>query len=186
MSVTTSDISKDIVIKFKNGLYLVIEFQHVNPGKGSAFVRTRLKNLESGKVIENTFKAGETIEIVDVEKKKMQFLYRDASGITFMDSATYDQITVPVDILGEKAAYFKEGQEATVLSYNNNPITVELPKKITLKVVDAPPSVRGDTAGNVTKEVSLETGVKVNVPLFIKEGDLVVINTETGEYVERA
>ncbi len=184
---TTSDIQKDVVIKFKAGLFMVTEFQHVNPGKGSAFVRTRLKNIETGKVIENTFKAGEAIEIVDIERQKMQYLYRDQSGATFMNMTNFEQVTVPLTKLQNKIDYLKEGQEVSVIVYNENPLTVELPRKITLKVTEAPPGVRGDTAsGNVTKEATLETGARVNVPLFIKEGDAIVINTDTGEYVERA
>ncbi|OGL73370.1 elongation factor P [Candidatus Uhrbacteria bacterium RIFCSPHIGHO2_02_FULL_57_19] len=184
---TTSDISKDVVIRWKDDLYLVVEFQHVNPGKGSAFVRTRLKNIGTGKVFENTFKSGEGIEIVEVERRRMQYLYGDPSGFYFMDGASYEQVTVPRAMLEERAGYLREGQEASVITYQGQAVTVEFPKKITLTVTEAAPGVKGDTAGgNVTKEATLETGMKIRVPLFIKEGEKIIINTETGEYVERA
>lgn len=184
---STNDISKDIVLKFRDDLYQVVEFQHVNPGKGAAFMRTRLKSVRSGKVLEQTFKDGETVDIVDVERRKMQYLYGDASGHHFMDGASYEQVTLSPVMLGERAGYLKEGQDATVLTYEGAPVSIDLPKKITLAVAEAAPAVRGDTSGGkVTKEVVLETGLKVRAPLFINEGDKLVINTESGEYVERA
>lgn len=183
---TTSDLAKDVVLKWKGDLFGVVEFQHVNPGKGAAFVRTRLKSLSSGKVIENTFKAGEAIDVADVERKKMQFLYKDASGATFMDNTTYDQVVVPALVAGDKMAYLQEGSEATVVVHEGAAVNIEIPRKMTLKVVEAAPGVRGDTATNVTKEVKLENGMTVRTPLFIKEGDSVIVNTESGDYVERA
>lgn len=184
---TTADIQKSTVIKWKNEPYAVVEFQHVNPGKGAAFVRTRLRNLRTGKVFEETFKSGETLDIVDVEKKKMNYLYGDDGGFYFMDNQTYEQVVVPRTALEDRQGLLKEGTESLVLLYEEAPIAVELPKKVTLRVTQAAPAVRGDTAGgNVTKEVELETGYKLNVPMFIKEGDGVVVNTDTGEYVERA
>lgn len=184
---TTADITKDIVIKFKDDLYMITEFQKISPGKGSAFVRTKLKNIRTDKVLENTFKDGEQITIVEVEKRKMQYLYKDTHGYAFMDNASYEQVTVTETIVGQRADFFKEGMEMTVVTHEGVPVNMELPKKITLTVTQADPGVRGDTAsGNVTKEVTLENGTKIRVPLFIKEGDELVINTETGEYVERA
>lgn len=184
---TTADFSKGLVIKWRNEPFAVVEFQHVNPGKGSAFVRTRLKNLRTGKLREETFKSGETIEIIEVEKKKMNYLYNDSAGFYFMDNQTYEQVTVSRAMLEDRSGFIKEGLEATILLHEGVPITVELPKKVTLKVTEAVPAVRGDTAGgNVTKEVTLETGHKVQTPMFIKEGDSIIINTDTGEYVERA
>ncbi len=184
---TTADISKDIVIRFKDDLYIVTDFQKISPGKGSAFVRTKLKNISTGKVLETTFKDGETIEIAEIEKKKMQYLYKDAHGYAFMDGATYEQVTVPESLVGEKAAYLKDGLEVTIVTHESVPMNIELPKKVVMKVAEAPPGVKGDTAsGNVTKEAILENGTKVRVPLFIKEGEEIVINTETGAYVERA
>lgn len=184
---TISDISKDIVIRFKNDLFLVVDFQHVNPGKGSAFVRARLKNIRSGKVVEYTFKAGEEIEVVEVERRKLQYLYADAEGFHFMDPKSYDQVTISAETIGDKAKFLFEGQEAVVLFLDVTPLTIDIPRKVTLAVVEAAPGVRGDTAsGNVTKEAMLENGLKIRVPMFIKEGERVIVNTDTGEYVERA
>ncbi len=184
---TTADISKDIVLKFKDDLFVVTEFQKISPGKGSAFVRTKLKNIRTGKVLENTFKDGEAIDIVEVEKKKMQYLYKDSHGYAFMDNVSYEQVTMSEDLVGDKAAFLKEGLEVVVVTHEGMPLNLELPKKIVFKVVEAAPGVKGDTAsGNVTKEVTLENGTKIRTPLFIKEDDEVVINSETGYYVERA
>ncbi len=185
--IDTSSISKGVVLKFKDGLYLVTDFQHVNPGKGSAFVRTRLKNIATGKSVEQTYKAGEAIEIMDVDKRRMQYLYKDENNLYFMDNSTYEQIQIPKTMIAEQEGFIKEGQEVAIVMHGITPITVELPKKITLKIVDTVPGVKGDTAsGNVTKEATLETGAKIRVPLFVKSGESVVINTETGEYAERA
>lgn len=183
----SSDISKDVVIRENGELYLVTEFQHVNPGKGAAFTRARLKNIRSGKTVEQTYKDSDTVDLVEVERRKMQYLYHDQSGYTFMDTGDYEQLSISAAMLEGKSGYLKEGQEATVVTFGGAPVTVELPRKITLAVAEAAPAVKGDTAGgNVTKEVTLETGLKAAVPLFIKEGDKIVINTESGQYVERA
>jgi len=184
---TTSEIKKGIVIKFKDGLWLVTEFQFVNPGKGSAFYRTKLKNIKDGKVVENTFKSGETIEVADLTRKKMQYLYADGDNYFFMDPVSYEQIQLGIDLVGDRAPYLKEDLEVTVLFHEGNPVTIEIPIKITYEVVEAPPAVKGDTAsGNLTKEVALENGLKMQAPIFIKQGDKIVINTDKGEYVERA
>lgn len=185
--IDTSSIAKGVVLKFKDGLYLVTDFQHVNPGKGSAFVRTRLKNIATGKSVEQTYKAGEAIEIVDVQKRRMQYLYKDEQNLYFMDNQSYEQVQISKEMIGAQEGFIKEGQEVAIVMYESAPITIELPKKITLKITDAPPGVKGDTAsGNVTKEATLETGAKIRVPLFVKVGDSIVINTETSEYAERA
>lgn len=183
--VTTADIKRGIAIVFKNEPHLVVEFQHVNPGKGSAFVRTRLKGLRSGKVVEHTYKSGEAIEMVDLERKKVQYLYGTPTEYTFMDNTSYEQFSVNPDVLGEYVKYLKEGIELTLLTDAGVPVTVDFPKKVTLKVTDSPPGVRGDTANSVTKEATLENGLVVRVPMFIKEGESIVINTDSGDYVER-
>jgi elongation factor P len=184
---TTSDIKKGAALKFKGEICLVTEFQHVNPGKGGSFVRTRIKNVKTGKVLEETFKSSETIDMVALDKKGMQFLYQDQAGFHFMDPESYEQVSMSGDDVGEDAGFLKEGQEVALLLHEGVPITLELPKKLTLKVVTAPPGVKGDTAsGRVTKEIELEGGVKIQAPLFINEGDKIVVNTETREYVERA
>lgn len=180
-----SDIEKGSVLNYKNEPHLVAEFQHVNPGKGSAFVRTRLKSLRTGKVLENTFKTEETVEFVDIERQRVQYLYKSGEEYTFMDMNNYEQFSVRAEVLGQFVPYLKEGMEVVLFINEGVPVTVDFPKKVNLKVVEAPPGVRGDTAVNVTKEVVLENGLKVRTPLFIKEGETVVVNTETGEYVER-
>ena len=183
---STSDLKKGIVIRFKDGLYVVTEFQHVNPGKGSAFTRVRLKNVATGRALENTFKAVESVEIVEVEHKNMQYLFSDGQFYNFMDNSTYEQTQIGVDVLGDDIKFLKEGLEVMALFYEGSPVAVELPRKIAYKVTEAPPAVKGDTAGgNVTKEVVLENGLKTQVPIFIKEGEMIVVNTDTGEYVER-
>jgi elongation factor P len=184
---TSADIGKDIVLKYNGQLYIVTEFNFVNPGKGSAFYRTKMKNLESGKVMEVTFKSGENIEIAQVERHKMQYLYKDENNYYFMDPQSYEQVSIGAELMGEKGAYLKEGGEALMVLHQGVPVTAEIPKKIAFKVTEAMPGVKGDTAsGNVTKEVTLEGGLKARVPLFIKEGETIIVNTDTGEYVERA
>lgn len=183
-----NDIKKGVVLKDQAGLWLVTEFQHVNPGKGAAFVRSRIKNLQTGKSLERTYKTSESVEIVSVEHRRMQFLYNDQTGYTFMDNDTYEQVTLPEDQVGDQGKFLKEGMDVMVSLHEGNPITVELPRKLTFKVVEAPEVVAGNTAsgGNLTKEIILEGGVAIRAPMFIKAGEEVVVNTETGEYVERA
>ncbi|KPJ86070.1 elongation factor P [Parcubacteria bacterium SG8_24] len=183
----TTSLKKDVFIIFKDAVYQVVDFQHVNPGKGSAFIRTKLRNVQSGKVLDNTFKAGEAIELAELERKTVQYLYRDDSGFHFMDNETFEQLGISAELIGDKGGYLTEGQEVIVLFHEGSPLSVDLPKKLTLKVTEAMPAVKGDTAsGNVKKEVTLETGMKIDVPLFIEQGDEVIINTESGLYVERA
>ena len=184
---TTADIKKDMVINFKDAPHMVVEFQHVNPGKGSAFVRTRLKNVQTGKVNEHTYKSGEEIDIIELDRANMQYLYKDADNYYFMDNRSFEQVGIPVTMVAEKGQYLKEGQEVSVYMHDTTPLTIDLPMKLKFKVTEAAPGVKGDTAsGRVTKEATIETGAKVAVPLFVKEGDMIVVNTESGEYVERA
>lgn len=182
-----NEISRGLILNYKNEPHLIVDFQHVNPGKGSAFVRSRLKALKTGKVVENTFKSDETVEFVEMERIKVQYLYGTPTEFTFMNMKNYEQFSVGLEVIGDYAKFLKEGLEVTILVDEAEvPITVDFPKKVTLKVTDAPDGVRGDTSGNVTKEVGLENGLTVRAPMFIKEGDMLVINTDTGEYVERA
>ncbi len=183
-----NDIKKGIVIKDDGGLWLVADFQHVNPGKGSAFVRSKLKNLQNGKALERTYKVSESIEIVSVEFRKMQFLYKDQTGYTFMDNDTYEQVALPEDQVGDEGRFMKEGMEVGVSLYEGRPISVELPRKMKFKVIEAPEVVAGNTAsgGNMTKDIVLEGDIQIRAPMFIKAGEEIVISTETGEYVERA
>lgn len=183
----TSDIKKDAYIMFKDGINNIVDFQHVNPGKGSAFVRTRLKNVETGKVLEHTFKSGEALEFVELDRANMQYTYKDADNYYFMDNASYEQYGIPVDLIGDKGGYIKEGQTVQVLLHNGRPLSIQLPMKLTFTVTEAMPAVKGDTSGGrVMKEVTLDTGMKIKVPIFIEQGEKVVVNTDNGEYVERA
>lgn len=182
---STSDFRPGLVIKYNNELWTVVEFQHVNPGNWRAFVRTKLKNLKSGKVIENRFRAGEAIDIIRIERKEFQFLYRDASGCVFMDKENYEQLTVAEEQIGEGAKFLKDGESVDIL-FNGVDITgIELPITVELKVTETVPGVRGDSANAGTKPAQVETGASVNVPLFINEGDVVKIDTRTGGYLER-
>lgn len=182
---TTSDFRPGLVIRYNNELWTVTEFQHVNPGNWRAFVRTKLKNLRSGKVIENRFRAGEAIEIVRIERKEYQFLYRDGSGYVFMDKETYDQLTVQEEQIGTGAKFLKDGESVDIL-FNGTEITgIELPITVELAVAETVPGVKGDSANPGTKPAQLETGATVNVPLFINERDVIRVDTRTGEYIER-
>lgn len=182
----TQDFKKGTYIGFKDGVWQIVDFQHVNPGKGSAFVRTKLKEAQSGKVVEHTFKAGEQVGDVNIETNDAEYLYNDGTNYVFMDNATYEQHEVKKEDIEDITGYLKENQQVLLLKLDGTPINIQLPKKIKLDVIQAPPGVKGDSTGSVTKTVTLETGMTVQAPLFIKEGDTLVINTETGDYVERA
>ncbi len=181
----TSDFRNGLIIKFKNDLYTIVGFQHVKPGKGGAFVRSTLKNLKTGKVLDNTFRAGESVEVVRVERKKYQYLYREGDFLVCMDNDTYEQINVPAEYFGDGVGYLKEGEEVELLFNGTEIINVEIPIFVYLKVVETEPGFRGDTATNVTKPAKLETGVSINVPLFVNEGEILKVDTRVGEYVER-
>lgn len=181
----TSDFRNGLIIKFKNDLYTIVEFQHVKPGKGGAFVRTTLKNLRTGRVLDNTFRSGESIEIVRVERKKFQYLYREGDFLVCMDNETYEQINVPIELFGDGVDYLKESEEVEILFNKDEIISVEIPIFVYLKVTQTEPGFRGDTATGANKPAKLETGVSINVPLFINEGDVLKVDTRTGEYVER-
>ena len=181
----TSDFRTGLIIKFKNDLYTVVEFQHVKPGKGGAFVRSTLKNLKNGKVIDNTFRAGEGIEIVRVERRKYQYLYRDADFLVCMDNDTYEQLNVPKELFGNGVDYLKESEEVEILFNGTEIISVDIPIFVNLKVTETEPGFRGDTATGANKPATLETGATINVPLFINVGDMLRVDTRIGGYVER-
>jgi elongation factor P len=182
---STSDFRPGLVIKYNNELWQIIEFQHVNPGNWRAFVRTKLKNVKSGKVIENRFRAGEAIETIRIERKEFQFLFRDGSGCVFMDMENYDQMSVQESEVGEGAKFLKDGESVDIL-FNGAEITgIELPITVELRVTETVPGVKGDSANPGTKPAHVETGATVNVPLFINEGDVVKIDTRSGGYIER-
>ncbi len=182
-----SEIKKGIVIQDQQGLWVVNEFQHVNPGKGAAFVRTRIKNVQTGKVLEVTYKMSDSITTVEVEHRTMQYLFHDTTGYTFMDKTSYEQVTMSDEDVGEQGQYLREGLDVHIALFEERPVSLELPRKMTFKVVETMQAVAGNTAsGNVTKEATLEGGIKTRVPLFINQGEEIIINTDTGEYVERA
>jgi len=181
----TSDFRPGLVIKYNNDLWTVVEFQHVNPGNWRAFVRTKLKNLKSGKIIENRFRAGESIEIVRIERKEYQFLYREGLNFVFMDKENYEQLSVEGKAVGSGSQFLKEGESVDILFNGTDVTAIEMPITVELKVIETVPGVRGDTATAGTKPAEVETGATVNVPLFVNEGDVLKIDTRTGEYIER-
>lgn len=183
----TTDIKKGAVIRHNNDLYVVTAFQFVNPGKGAAFTKTKMKSLSSGKTIEITYKSGEVVDTVQVDYVNMQYLYKNGNFYSFMDKKTYETLDVDSSIVGEDAKHLKEGLEVVMATYEGRIVAMQLPKKISYKVIEAPPAVKGDSAsGNVTKEITLDNGLKIQAPIFIKEGESVLVNTETGEYSGRA
>ncbi|MGV3559894.1 elongation factor P [Larkinella arboricola] len=183
---TTADLRNGLVINFNHDLFQIVEFQHVKPGKGGAFVRTKLKSLTSGKVLDNTFNAGVTIYPVRVERRKFQYLYKDEAGYNFMDNETFDQINL-TDKLVDTADLMKEGQEVEILinAETETPLTCEMPPFVELEVTYAEPGIRGDTANSPKKKVEVETGATIMVPLFIEQGDKIRVDTRTYDYVER-
>lgn len=183
--ITTSDFRRNLAIKYNNETWLVVDYQFVNPGKGAAFTRSKLKNVRSGKVIEVTFKSGESIEEANMEYRSCQYLYNDGTGYYFMDSRTYDQFSLSKEAIGDQTDFLQENTEIRVITIDNQPVSLQLPPKMVFKVIEAPPGEKGDTATGGTKPVVIETGAIVNAPLFIKEGDYIRVNTETHEYVER-
>jgi len=184
MQVSTADFRKGLRIVFDGAPYTIVDFQHVKPGKGGAFVRTKLKHMRQGRVIDNTFRSGEKVELVDFEDKHMQFLYKD-DRFHFMDTETYDQVSLSEDEVGDAALYLKDNTEVEMLYIDGAPVSIELPNFIELTVARTDPGVRGDTAQGGTKPATLETGAVVQVPLFLNEGDVVKVDTRTGEYLGR-
>ena len=184
--ITTSDIKKGLCIKYSNDIYKIIEFLHVKPGKGPAFVRTKLKSVSTGKVVDNTFSAGHKIDDVRVENRKYQFLYKDGDTYHFMNNDDYNQIEVDKSQI-DSDSFLKEGAVVTIIinSENSNILSVDMPQNVVLEVVESEPGVKGNTATNATKIAKLETGAKINVPLFINEGDKIKVDTDKGVYLER-
>ena len=182
----TSDIRNGLCIEFSNGIYTIVGFQHVKPGKGNAFVRTKLKSLKDGRILEHTFPAGHKISVVRVEARKYQYLYKDDLGFHFMNNETYEQITIQPEML-DNPDMLKEGEEVEILVHAKEeyPLQVRLPQYTTLKITYTEPGLRGDTATNAMKNATVETGATVKVPLFINEGDIVKLDTKTAQYVER-
>jgi elongation factor P len=184
MQVSTAEFKKGLKIQFDGEPYSIVDFQHVKPGKGGAFVRTKLKHMRLGRVIDNTFRAGEKVELVDFEEKRMQYLYRD-DRYHFMDLDTYDQIGLSAEQVGDARDYLKESTEVEMLFIDGGPVAVELPTFMELQIVRTDPGIRGDTASGGSKPATLETGAVVQVPLFLNEGDVVKVDTRSGDYLER-
>jgi len=184
--LSMSEIKVGKVLQVNNEPFVVTKTDHHKMGRGGAVLKVKLRNLVSGAVLEKTYQGSEKAEEANTEKKKANFLYADDANANFMDNESYEQFTLSLDSIGEKRQYLKEGADVEVLYFDNNPVAINLPIKMEFKVVSAPPAVKGNSAGNVTKAVELETGATINAPLFINEGDTIRINTDTGEYVERA
>jgi len=183
---TTNDLKNGLVLKLDGGqLWTVVEFQHVKPGKGPAFVRTKLKHVLSGKVVDKTFNAGLKVETANVDKRGMQFSYKDGGDFVFMDTETYDQITVTPEVVGEAANYLLEGFEAVVAMYEGSPLYIELPASVELVIEYTEPGVQGDRSTGGSKPARLETGYEIGVPLFITTGEKVKVDTRTGDYLGR-
>jgi len=185
MAVDTSQFRNGLKIELDGEPFSVIYFQHVKPGKGGAFVRTKVRNLKNGKVLERRFRAGERVELADVEERKMQYLYQDGEQLVFMDTQNYDQIPFSAEQVGDARKFLKENLDVDVLFWRGRPLNVELPSFITAVITQCEPGIKGDTASNVTKPATLETGAIVQVPLFVKEGETIRVDTRSGEYVER-
>jgi elongation factor P len=182
---TTNDLKNGMTLNIDGTLMNVVEFQHVKPGKGGAFVRTKLKNVRTGRVLDKTFRAAEPVEVAILDKRQMQFLYRDDSGFHFMDTETYEQLAVPADAVGDAASYMVEGDTPYVTTYEGAAIGVELPASVELAVAETEPGVKGDRVSGATKPATLSTGAVVQVPLFVEVGDKVKVDTRTGAYLTR-
>jgi elongation factor P len=185
MQVSTAEFRKGLKIELDGQPYNIVEFQHVKPGKGGAFVRTKLKHLRLGRVVDRTFRAGEKVGLVDYEQRSMQYLYKD-DKFHFMNLETYEQIALDADVVGEAASWLKETMEVDVFIINGVPAGIEVPNFVELEVVKTDPGLRGDTASGGSKPATLETGAVVQVPLFINPGEVLRIDTRTGTYIERA
>ena len=184
MQVSTAEFKKGLKIQFDGQPYSIVDFQHVKPGKGGAFVRTKLKHMRQGRVIDNTFRAGEKVELVDFEDKHMQYLYKD-DRYHFMDTETYDQISLSAEEVGGARDFLKENTDVDILFIDGSPVTVELPTFMELAITKTDPGIRGDTASGGSKPATLESGAVVQVPLFLNEGDIVKVDTRSAEYLGR-
>jgi len=182
---TTADIRNGLNIRYNGKVYTIIDFQHVKRGRGGAFVRVKLKDVKTGRILEETFDSGEEIEIVRLDFRKFQFLYKDGDDFVFMDLETFDQIHVPSDLVGDNALFMKENETVDILFDGDQILGIQLPTFVELEVVETEPGIKGDTVTNVMKPAKLETGAIINVPLFIEQGEKIKVDTRTGEYVER-
>ncbi len=184
-SVSTNDLKNGMSLALPEGLFTVVEFQHVKPGKGPAFVRTKLRNVRSGRQLEKTYRADEKLEQAVIDKREMQFLYRDGSEYVFMDSTSFDQLNIAQDSLGDATNYLKENDSAVIQFFGEEIVGVDLPASVELEVTETEPGVQGDRVSGALKPATLETGVVVQVPLFVNQGDRIKVDTRSGEYLTR-
>lgn len=184
--VTAGDFRNGVTFEMDGNVYSIIEFQHVKPGKGAAFVRTKIRNVISGAVTEKTFNPNDKYPTAFIERKDMEYLYNDGDLYYFMDSETYEQLPISPNVLGDNFRFVKENMVCKVLSYKGNVFGIEPPNFVELQVTETEPGVKGDTATNITKPATLETGAEIKVPIFINEGEMIRVDTRTGEYMERA
>ncbi|EJS04511.1 elongation factor P [Bacillus mycoides] len=184
--ISVNDFRTGLTISVDNALWQVMDFQHVKPGKGAAFVRSKLRNLRTGSVQEKTFRAGEKVEKAHIENRRMQYLYASGESHVFMDNETYEQIELGENQIERELKFLKENMGVSIMTYQDEVLGVELPNTVELKVAETEPGIKGDTASNVTKPAKLETGLVVQVPIFINEGEMLIINTGEGKYVSRA
>jgi elongation factor P len=183
--INVNDLKNGITIMFDGNIYQVLEFMHVKPGKGGAFVRSKLKNLRTGSIIDHTFNAGIKVEKAVIDKKTAQFLYKSGNSYIFMDMDTYEQVAIEENQIREEIKYLKENLEVELIFFNNEMLGINLPEKIDFLITNTEPAVRGNTATSATKEAVLETGMVVRVPLFIKEGEIIIVSTRDGKYFSR-
>lgn len=183
--VSAGDFKNGLTVEIEGNIYQILDFQHVKPGKGAAFVRTKMKNIISGGVIEKTFRPTEKFETAHIDRKEMQYLYNDGDLYNFMDMETYDQIAVNADVVGDSLKFVKENESVKVISHQGSVFSIEPPITVELKVVETEPGVKGDTATGATKPAIVETGAQIMVPLFVNQDDTLKIDTRTGEYLSR-
>lgn len=186
MAVSTNDLKNGMTLQIPEGLCSVVEFQHVKPGKGGAFVRTKLKNVRTGQVIERTYRADEKLDQAIIDKREMQFLYRDGTDYVFMDTSSYDQLQATSESLGDAVTYLKEGDQANLAMFEGEIVGVDLPASVELMVSDTEPGLQGDRVSGARKPATLQTGLVLQVPLFVNPGDTIKVDTRTGEYITRA
>ena len=184
--ITSNDLKNGMTLVVKGRLYQIVQFQHIKPGKGPAFVRTKLRNIATGASIEHTFRAKEPVEQVIIEKRPLEYLYRDGQYYYLMDPESYEQMPVSPELLGDKIKFLKENTELLVMFNGDEILDIQMPDSVVLEVTDAPPGVKGDTASGVTKPITLETGAVIQAPLFVNQGDKVRVDTRSGLYLERA
>ncbi|MDJ0925013.1 MAG: elongation factor P [Acidimicrobiia bacterium] len=183
--ISTNDVRPGMALNLSDGLFQVVEYQHTKPGKGKAFVKMKLKNLDTGSLVERTFRAGENVQDAKIDRRDFQYLYKDDMGFHFMDSETYEQMAVPAALVGETASFLREGMTAQLPIFEGNPIGIDLQASVELEVSYAEPGIKGDRVSGATKPVTLETGLVVQAPLFIEQGDVIKVDTRSGEYITR-